>query len=157
MMGRTLILSLFFSSLSAGAQTVHIKIIDGKTGRSLSGLRVGVQVGHIDERRFWKVDKEAVVGWSGESYDVSTDGAPLLEDSALVKGHTVTSDYEVCSDENCAHGGGPGTYPVRDILSTRINTLDARSTAKIPFQHGVLTLYVRKITWLDRLVRRLYS
>ena len=152
-----LLLSMMFLSECSCAQTVHIKIIDGRTGKSLNDLRIRIRVGHVNDQNFWKVDHETVPKWNGESYDVPTDGAPLLNVSAIGTGENVTSDYEVCSDENCAHGGGPGTYLVQDILNIGINTLDARSAAKIPLHPGVLTLYVRKITWLDRLERRLYS
>ena len=154
-----LLVALFvlLASLGTYAQMVHIKIINGKTGQPLKDLEIRVELGHINDRNLWKLGKEKLLRWDNESYDVPTAGAPLVRVSSITQGQTVRSEYEVCTDEKCDHGEGPGTYSIADILNFGTNTLDARRTAMIPVHPGVLTLYVRKITWLDRLERRLYS
>lgn len=119
---------------AASAQTVIVKLLNGKSGKPISRIRVYIVLGDPKDQKLFdpKTDQQGKVQF--EAKDLKTFQLRAIG--------TVT-----CGEQPI---GAPGRdYPTDEVLKTGIVTANDCGSRKFEPIHGQLTYIARPATWLE--------
>lgn len=158
-----LLLLLSFAEAPLRAQTIQIKLIDGRSGRPMARAYVNVWVGH-DRKDATAIptspDGIATLKLTNEAIEVdmsrSWNGAGLS--GVIIPLFMYNDDIQInVGYALCEVGGGKYSwlsirdYSVQGILHTGFTSPNTCGTAAAESMPGVVTIFARPLNWLEKL------
>jgi len=143
--------------LLAQTATIHVRVLDGQTGQSLSGMHLAFVDYYADRDGTTHADLNGrttiTTSPDGDSYIASPDAHGVLVFGGMGNG----GDWIPCSqqkfyDNDTRTYGAEHLYPVSTILGSGLvakNSCSKRTAAAKP---GELVIFVRHSTWWERFI-----
>jgi hypothetical protein len=144
--------------LFAQNTTIHVRVLDGRTGRNLAGMRLAFVDYHSDpdKRKHDDLNGRLPVKSSlnGDSYTVSADIHGVLVFDGL---GDRTGFWTPCTRQKFVNSqtqtyGEEHLYPVSTILTTGLVSKNSCSKKTAVSEAGELILFVRPTTWWERFI-----
>lgn len=141
------------------AQTVaiHVRVLDGRTGHSLSGMNLAFVDYHTDENGGYHDDlngrNTVKTSAEGDSYIASPDAHGVL----VFNGMGINGMWTPCTrqrffDSNTRTYGDEYLYPVSTIVSSGLVAKNTCSKLNAVAKRGELVIFIRPTTWWERFV-----
>lgn len=159
---------LALSGTTLQAQTIHIKLVDGRNGKPLAGRCIRVGVGDkSDLRRKWsggdmRTDAAGVVTLrlvAGDAEVDTQDGQPgcggtVLNDPALKYGNgiSVRPFLAFCQPHGANYSWlSLEVFTTEEVLQHGVVTANTCGKAKASPKPGEIIFFVRPLSWWERL------
>jgi len=160
---RTTILSCILSAaapiaLLAQTATIHVRVLDGHTGKNLSGMNLAFVDYHSDPdgRTHADLNGRMPVKTSvdGDSYVANPDPLGVLVFNGLgsVNGLWVPCTRQKFYDSNTRTYGSEHLYPVSTIVASGLVTKNECSKKTAAAKPGELIIFVRHPTWWEKFI-----
>ena len=135
--------------------TIHVRIIDGRTGHPISGMNFAFVDYHTDETGKYRDDlngrKTVTTSIEGDSYIANPDTHGVLVFNGLNSMWTACSKQKFY-DENTHKYGADYLYPVSTITTSGLVARNDCSRRTAFAKPGELVLFIRPTTWWERFV-----
>jgi hypothetical protein len=135
--------------LLAQTATIHVRVIDGRTGKNLSGMNLAFVDYHTDRDGSTHADLNGRMtvktSVDGDSYVANPDAHGVLVFNGLGNGVWTPCTRQKLYDSDTQTYGREHLYPVSTIVASG---LVATATAK----PGELIIFVRPATWWEKFV-----
>jgi hypothetical protein len=145
------------TGLLAQTATIHIRVLDGRTGKNLSGMNLTFVDYHTDPDGSTDADLNGrmIVKTSadGDSYVANPDAHGVLVFNVLGRdGAWVPCTRQKLYDSDTRTYGSEHLYPVSTIVASGLvakNNCSRRTTTAKP---GELVIFVRPPTWWEKFI-----
>lgn len=144
--------------LVAQIATIHVRVLDGRTGKSLSGMKLTFVDYHTDSNGATHADLNGrmVVKTSadGDSYLATPDahGVLVFNDLGNLTGAWTPCTRQKLYDSNTRTYGNEHLYPVSTIVSLGLVATNNCSRRTATAKPGELVIFVRPWTWWEKLI-----
>ncbi len=158
---RTAILSCILFAVApvellAQTATIHVRVLDGRTGKNLSGMNLPFVDYHTDRDGSTQADLSgrATIETSavGDLYVANPDVHGVLVFNGLGQGVWIPCTRQKLYDSHTRTYGSEHLYPVSTILASGLvasNSCSRRTDIATP---GELIIFVRPATWWEKLI-----
>jgi len=135
--------------------TIHVWIIDGRTGRPISAMNFAFVDYHTDETGKYRDDlngrKTVTTSVEGDSYIANPDAHGVLVFNGM------NSMWTACSKQKFYDGdthkyGADHLYPVSTVMSSGLVAKNDCSRRTASAKAGELVIFIRPTTWWERFV-----
>jgi hypothetical protein len=146
----------------AQTPTIHIRLVDGRTGKNLSGMNLQLVDYHTDRNGGKHSDLNGrmtvTASVDGDSYVASPDAHGILVFGGMGNG----GDWIPCTrqklyDPTTRTYGNDNLYPVTDITASGLVAKNTCSKITAAAKPGELIIFLRHSTWWERFVWGLAS
>jgi hypothetical protein len=149
-------------ALVAQTATIHIRVIDGRTGHSLSGMNLAFVDYHTDENGGHRDDlngrKYVTASADGDSYIANPDALGVLVFNGMGRnGFWTPCSKERFYDSNARTYGKDYLYPVSTIVELGLVAKNNCSKVSAAAKSGELVIFIRPTTWWERFVSGMKS
>ena len=163
---RTAILSYILFAIApirplAQPATIHVRVLDGRTGKNLSGMNLAFVDYHADPDGSTHADLNGRVtvktAADGDSYIANPDADGVLVFNGLGSGVWTPCTRQKLYDTETRTYGSDYLYPVSTIVASGLvasNNCGRRTTTANP---GELIIFVRPATWWEKFIWRMKS
>ena len=143
--------------LLAQTATIHVRVLDGRTGKNLSGMNLAFVDYHTDRDGSTHADLNGrmtvATSADGDSYVASPGAHGVL----VFGGVGNNGDWTPCTrqklyDSDTRTYGTEHLYPVSTIVASGLvakNNCSKRTAAAKP---GELVIFIRPVTWWEKLI-----
>lgn len=142
--------------LPAQTATIHVRVLDGRTGKSLSGMKLTFVDYHTDRDgdTYADLNGRMIVKTSadGDSYIANADAHGVLVFSDLGNGVWTLCTRQKLYDRHAPTVGNEHLYRVSTIVSSGLvatNNCGRRTATAKP---GELVIFIRPATWWERFI-----
>jgi hypothetical protein len=160
---RTTILSRILSAgapiaLLAQTATIHVRVLDGRTGKNPSGMNLAFVDYHSDPDGSTHADLSGRMpvktSVDGDSYVANPDSHGVLVFNGLgsVNGLWVPCTRQKFYDSNTHAYGSEHLYPVSTIVASGLVTKNDCSRKTAAAKPGELIIFVRHPTWWEKFI-----
>ena len=158
---KTILTCILFAAASIGllAQTapIHIRVLDGRTGKNLSGMNLTFVDYHNDRDGSTHADLNGrmIVKTSadGDSYVANPDALGVLVFNVLgSSGAWMPCTRQKLYDSNTRTYGGEHLYPVSTIVASGLVANNSCSTRTATAKPSELIIFVRPPTWWEKFI-----
>jgi hypothetical protein len=158
---KTVILScLLFAvapiGLVAQTATIHVRVLDGRTGKNLSGMNLAFVDYHTEQDGSTHGDLNGRVtvktSADGDSYIANPDPHGVLVFNGLGNGVWTPCTGQKLYDSDTRTYGSEHLYPVSTIVASGLvatNNCSKRTAAAKP---GELIIFIRPATWWEKFI-----
>jgi len=157
---RTAILSCILSAVApiglAQTATIHVRVLDGRTGKHLSGMNLAFVDYHTDRDGSTHADLNGrttvKTSVDGDSYTANPDAHGVLVLNGLGNGVWTPCTRQKLYDSDTRTYGSEHLYPVSTIVASGLvanNNCSRRTAAAKP---GELIIFVRPATWWEKFI-----
>lgn len=141
--------------LLARTATIHIRVLDGRTGKNLSGMSLWFVDYHTDQDGGTHADLNGrmIVKTSadGDSYIANPDGHGVLVFGGLGKnGIWTPCTRQKLYDSSTQTYGTEHLYPVSTIVASGLVANNNCSKGTATAKPGELIIFVRPVTWWEK-------
>ena len=149
--------------LLAQTTTIHVRVLDGRTGKNLAGMYLAFLDYHsgphgdknddLNGRLFVKSSVD------GDSYSVNPDvnGVLVFDGLGDRTGYWTTCTRQKFYNSQTQTYGQEHLYPVSTIIATGIVSKNSCSRRTAIAKPGELILFVRPTTWWERFISGLWE
>jgi hypothetical protein len=160
-LGKTALSLILFAVAPIGllaqqVTTIHVRVLDGRTGKNLSGMNLAFVDYHTDPDARPHVDLNGrmIVKTSanGDSYIANPDAQGVLVFSGLGSGVWTPCTRQKFYDSDTRTYGSEHLYAVSTIVTSGLvakNNCSRRTATATP---GELVLFVRPATWWEKFI-----
>lgn len=144
--------------LLAQTATIHIRVLDGRTGKSLSGMNLEFVDYHTirDGNTHADLSGRMIVKTSadGDSYVANPDADGVLVFYVLGSRNGVwtTCTRQKQYDRDTRTYGNEHLYPVSTIVASGLVAKNDCSTRTAAAKPGELVIFVRPVTWWEKFI-----
>ena len=158
---RSAILSCTFAAtplrLLAETVTIHVRVLDGRTGHDLSGMKLALLDYHTDNQGGERDDLNGRMpvrtSADGTYYVAEPDARGVLVFSGMgVDMAWITCTRQPFYDLNTHTYGNEHLYPVSTIIASGYVAKNDCSKMKAVAKPGELVIFIRPTTWWERFV-----
>jgi hypothetical protein len=148
--------------LVAQTATIHVRVVDGRTGHSLSGMNLAFVDYHSDQKGAQQDDlngrKSVTTSADGDSYisNPNSDGV-LVFNGMGRNGFWTPCSKQKFYDSNTRTYGNDYLYSVSTILSSGVVAKNNCSKVSAAAKSGELVIFIRPTTWWERFVSGMKS
>jgi hypothetical protein len=148
--------------LVAQTATIHVRVVDGRTGHSISGMNLAFVDYHTDQKGGQQDDlngrKSVTASADGDSY-ISN---PYAHGVLVFNGMGRNGFWTPCSkqrfyDSNTRTYGNDYLYPVSTIVNSGFVAKNNCSKVSAAAKSGELVIFIRPTTWWERFVSGMKS
>lgn len=163
-----LLVGLFFvlvagsSGMNLCAQTIRIKLVNGRNGHAMADKCMGVSVSTFGRTLGIRTDKDGVawLHFTNEDAEVNTQNRPngcgdwpvinpVVRYSGLI---TINSGYVLCEPHTPDYSWLAFThFSTKEVLQSGVVTANTCGKAKASPAPGEIVLFVRPLTWWEKL------
>jgi len=142
--------------LLAQTGTIHIRVLDGRTGKNLAGMNLAFVDYHTDRDGSTDTDLNgrATVKTSadGDSYIANPDAHGVLVFNGLGKGVWIPCTSQKLYDSDTRTYGSEHLYPVSTIVASGLVAHNNCSRRTATAKPGELIIFVRPATWWEKFI-----
>lgn len=158
---RTAILSCILFAVApigllAQTATIHVRVIDGRTGKNLSGMNLAFVDYHTDRDGSTHADLNGRMtvktSVDGDSYIANPDAHGVLVFSGLGSGFWIPCTRQKLYDSHTRTYGSEHLYPVSTILASGLVASNSCSRRTATAKPGELIIFVRPATWWEKFI-----
>jgi hypothetical protein len=142
--------------LLAQTATIHVRVLDGRTGRNLSGMNLAFVDYHTDPDGKPHADLNGRMiiktAASGDAYIANPDAQGVLVFNGLGNRVWTPCTRQKFYDSDTRTYGNEHLYPVSTIVASGLvakNNCSGRTATAMP---GELVLFVRPATWWEKFI-----
>ena len=142
--------------LLAQTATIHIRVLDGRTGKNLPGMKLAFVDYHNDRDGSTDADlngrKIVETSADGDSYSANPNAHGVLVFDGLGSGVWVPCTRQKLYDSDTRTYGSEHLYPVSTIVASGLvasNNCSGRTATAKP---GELIVFVRPATWWEKFI-----
>jgi len=141
----------------AQTATIHVRVLDGRTGKNLSGLTLEFVDYHTDRAGGTHDDLNGRMivktAADGDSYIANPDGSGVLVFEALGKsGIWTPCTRQKLYDSGMRKYGSEHLYPVSTIVASGLVANNSCSKRTATAKPGELIIFVRPVTWWEKFI-----
>jgi len=142
--------------------TIHVRVIDGRTGKHLSGMNLAFVDYHNDEDGSKRTDLNGRMtvrtSVDGDSYTANPDSHGVLVFNGLgINGAWTPCTRQQFYDSETRTYGSDYLYPVSTIVASGLVANNNCSTKTDTPRLGKLIIFVRPTTWLEKFISGMRS
>ena|SRR5579872_4859836 len=158
---RTAILSCILFAVApigllAQTATIHVRVIDGRTGNNLSGMNLAFVDYHTDRDGSTHADLNGRMtvetSVDGDSYIANPDAHGVLVFNGLGSGFWIPCTRQKFYDSHPRTYGSEHLYPVSTILASGLVASNSCSRRTATAKPGELIIFVRPATWWEKFI-----
>ena len=158
---RTAILSCILFAVApvgllAQTATIHVRVLDGRTGKNLSGMNLAFVDYHTDRDGNTHADLNGRVtiktSAAGDSYIANPDAHGVLVFDGLGKGVWTPCTRQKFYDSDTRTYGSEYLYPVSTIVASGLVASNSCGRRTATAKPGELTIFVRPATWWEKFI-----
>jgi hypothetical protein len=144
--------------LLAQTATIHIRVLDGRTGKNLSGMNLGFVDYHTDRdgRTDADLNGRVIVETSadGDSYVANPDAHGVLVFEVLGNRNGVWTPCtrQKLFDRSTRTYGNEHLYPVSTVVASGFVARNDCSRRTATARPGELVIFVRRVTWWEEFI-----
>jgi hypothetical protein len=142
--------------LVAQTATIHVRVLDGRTGKNLSGMNLAFVDYHTEQDGSTHADLNGRVtvktSADGDSYIANPDPHGVLVFNGLGNGVWTPCTGQKLYDSDTRTYGSEHLYPVSTIVASGLvatNNCSKRTAAAKP---GELIIFIRPATWWEKFI-----
>ena len=144
------------TGLVAQTVTIHVRVLDGRTGKNLSGMNLSFVDYHTDPDGSTHADLNGrmVVKASavGDSYIANADPHGVLVFGGLGSGPWTACTGQKLYDSDTRTYGSEYLYPVSTIVASGFVASNNCSKRTATAKPGELIIFVRPATWWEKFI-----
>jgi hypothetical protein len=144
------------TGLVAQTATIHVRVLDGRTGKNLSGMNLSFVDYHTDPdgSRHADLNGRMVVTTSadGDSYIANPDPHGVLVFGGLGSGLWTPCTGQKLYDTDTRTYGSDHLYPVSTIVASGLVAKNNCSRGTATAKPGELIIFVRPATWWEKFI-----
>jgi hypothetical protein len=158
---RTAILSCILFAVApvellAQTATIHVRVLDGRTGKNLSGMNLAFVDYHTDPDGSTHADFSGRMTIQtsavGDSYVANPDAHGVLVFNGLGSGVWIPCTRQRLYDSHTRKYGSEHLYPVSTILALGLVAGNSCSRRAATAKPGELIIFVRPATWWEKFI-----
>ncbi|HTQ96927.1 MAG TPA: hypothetical protein VMH89_08975 [Candidatus Acidoferrum sp.] len=142
--------------LIAQTAIIHVRVLDGRTGKNLPGMNLSFVDYHTgpDGRTYADLNGRMTVKTSadGDSYIANPDSHGVLVFGGLGKGVWITCTRQKLYDSHTGTYGTDHLYLVSTIVASGLVTNNNCSRRTATAKPGELIIFVRPATWWEKFI-----
>lgn len=142
--------------LRAQTATIHVRVLDGRTGKNLSGMNLSFVDYHTDRDggTHAGLNGRMIVKTSadGDSYIANPDARGVLVFGGLGKGVWTLCTRQKLYDSGTRTYGSEHLYPVSTIVASGLVANNNCSRRTVTAKPAELIIFVRPATWWENLI-----
>lgn len=148
--------------LVAQTATIHVRVVDGRTGHSLPGMNLAFVDYHTDENGGHRDDlngrKHVAASADGDSYIANPDAHGVLVFIGMGRdGFWTPCSKQKFYDSNTRTYGTDYLYQVSTIVNSGLVAKNSCSKVSAAAKSGELVIFIRSTTWWERFVAGMKS
>jgi hypothetical protein len=148
--------------LVAQTATIHVRVVDGRTGHSISGMNLAFVDYHTDQKGGQQDDlngrKSITASADGDSYISNPDAHGVLVFNGMGRnGFWTPCSKQRFYDSNTRTYGNDYLYPVSTIVNSGFVAKNNCSKVSAAAKSGELVIFIRPTTWWERFVSGMKS
>ena len=133
--------------LVAQTATIHIRVLDGRTGKNLSGMNLAfVDYRNLNGRMTVKTSAD------GDSYIANPDPHGVLVFNGMGNGVWTPCTGQKLYDSDTRTYGSEHLYPVSTIVASGLVASNNCSKRTATAKPGELIIFVRPATWWEKFI-----
>jgi hypothetical protein len=141
--------------LLAQTATIHVRVLDGRTGQNLSGMNLAFVDYHTDRDGSTHPDLNGRMtvrtSVDGDSYIANPDAHGVLVFAGLGNGVWTPCTRQKLYDSDTRIYGSENLYPVSTIVGSGLVAINSCSRRTATAKPGELIIFVRPATWWESL------
>ena len=142
--------------LLAQTATIHVRVLDGRTGKNLSGMNLAFvdYYSDPDGSKHPDLNGRMTVRTSvdGDSYVAKPNAHGVLVFAGLGDGVWTPCTRQKLYDSDTRTYGSENLYPVSTIIASGLVASNSCSTRTATAKSGELIIFVRRATWWEKFI-----
>jgi hypothetical protein len=142
--------------LLAQSATIHVRALDGRTGKNLSGMNLAFVDYHADRDGSTPADLNGRMtvktSVDGDSYTASPDAHGVLVFNGLGNGVWTPCTRQKLYNSDTRTYGSEHLYPVSAIVASGLVANNTCSSKTATAKPGELVIFVRPATWWEKFI-----
>ena len=142
--------------LVAQTATIHVRVLDGRTGKNLSGMNLAFVDYHTDQDGSTHADLNGRMtvktSADGDSYIANPDPHGVLVFNGLGNGVWTPCSRQKFYDSDTRTYGSEHLYPVSTIVASGLVASNNCSKRTATAKPGELIVFVRPATWWEKFI-----
>ena len=142
--------------LLAQTSTIHVRLVDGRTGKNLSGMNLAFVDYYSDRDGNTHADLNGrtpvTTSADGDSYVANPDANGVLVFGGLGNGDWTPCTRQKLYDSDKGTYGNEHLYPVSTIVALGLVTKNNCSRRTATAKPGELVIFIRPATWWEKVI-----